>query len=176
MSASASLAVVGTIYIADPVDSAAYARDAIWILAHGIHNLIESWQAGGEGDEEIAALLSSSSTLLAEFLTVSFYSNATGQDVTFTSSSERECVLRVYSVSAVNVSDEVAAWDKDGLAFSNEIEIWPGEATEQPLGDHKCLAGAYFSTEANTCISCEAGTYRLPSITNIYSCTDCGEY
>ena len=176
VSASASLAVAGAIYVADPVDSAAYARDAVWTLAYGVHNLIESWQAGGEGDEGIAALLSSSSTLLAEFLAVSFYSNATGQDVAFTSSSERECALRVHSVSAVNVSEEVAAWDADGLVFSNGIEIWPGNATEQPLGDHSCEAGAYFSTEVNACISCEAGTYRLASDTTIYSCTDCGEY
>lgn len=176
VSASASLAVAGAIYVADPVDSAAYARDAVWTLAYGVHNLIESWQAGGEGDEGIAALLSSSSTLLAEFLAVSFYSNATGQDVAFTSSSERECALRVHSVSAVNVSEEVAAWDADGLVFSNGIEIWPGNATEQPLGDHNCEAGAYFSTEVNACISCEAGTYRLASDTTIYSCTDCGEY
>ena len=131
----------GVIYVSDPTLSTAYARDAVWSFAHAVHNLIESWEAGNEGDEAIDVLLASSSTLLSELTSVSFYSNETRQDVAFNSDLERQSQLRVYSVGAVNVSYEVGIWKVDtspGFRASREVAIWPGGTTEQPVGVLEC--------------------------------------
>ena len=73
LSAAASQQMPGSIYIADPIESAAYAQDAVWTLAHGVHNFIESWQTGTKGNEEISNLLSSSTELLAEVKYIKLY-------------------------------------------------------------------------------------------------------
>ena len=176
LSASASLEVPGTIYISDPIANTAYARDAVWTLAYGIHNLIESWRAGVKGDEDITTLLASSSALLSELWPVEFSSVATGQDVVFSASAERQSELRVYSAIGNSTSIELGVWKAGAtpaLTMTGTVSAWPGGTTQQPLGDHGCPAGKYFSLADAACADCRAGTYRTGIDTTLYSCRDC---
>ena len=77
----------------------------------------------------------------------------TQQDVAFSSDSERQSQLRIYSVGATNASSyEVGVWKAEAwpaLTVTADIDIWPGGTTDRPVGVIRCTAGKYFSTEGS---------------------------